>query len=92
MDKRDALTDKLNKMLEKQRLYFKAVQTFQQECKRNQILRESMQPQPQPASVPESVPPSPPGAAPPLPPLPPVTEVAESAPVAGAELVAVPDL
>lgn len=41
--KRDILSDKLNKVLDKQRLYFKAVQTFQQECKRNETLRATVQ-------------------------------------------------
>ena len=55
MAQRDGLSDKLNKVLDKQRLYFKAVQTFQHECKRNEVLRSSVQQQ-QPASVSNSGP------------------------------------
>ena len=63
--KRDLLSDKLNKVLDKQRLYFKAVQTFQQECKRNETLRATVQqlaptpPTPATAPAPPVAPPVP---------------------------------
>ena len=58
-----------HQVLDKQRLYFKAVQTFQQECKRNEALR---------ASVPQPQQPTPP-AAPPVAPAPALADHVASA-------------
>lgn len=47
----------LRQVLDKQRLYFKAVQTFQQECKRNEALRATVEQQQAHVPTPPAAPP-----------------------------------